>query len=167
MDTTTQKALFGNIDKLLVRQAVNKERISVLGVTVEVLVSSQYTDGAWSLIEYTAPPHFRGPAPHWHSQLTETFYVVSGKMLFRLGEQEQVLQAGELAVVPPRLVHSYANPHDEPAKVLVLVSPGGFEGYFREISDLVKQEPVWPPADMSKVVALGEEYDTFSPSALK
>jgi hypothetical protein len=39
------------------------------------------------VIEYTAPPNFSGPPPHWHKVMTEIFYVVEGAMTFRVGEQ--------------------------------------------------------------------------------
>jgi uncharacterized cupin superfamily protein len=115
------------------------------------------------LLDCTALPQFRGPAPHWHKHLTETFYLVSGRLRFRLPNQEQELKAGALVVVPPCVVHSFSNAYDEPARFLTLLSPGGFEGFWPEVAQLIAREPVWPPADMSQFDALRARYDTFDP----
>jgi mannose-6-phosphate isomerase-like protein (cupin superfamily) len=143
----------------------NPERLHFLGATVEVLVAAEETDGAWSLISYAVPGGFRGPAPHWHARTVEVLYPVSGRLLLRSAGGQRVLGPGEVAMVPPGEVHAYANPGTEPALVRVLFTPGGFEGFFREVARVVAQAPTWPPVDLSRLMALAERYDTFAPGA--
>jgi mannose-6-phosphate isomerase-like protein (cupin superfamily) len=149
------------LELMIARTSPRAERLSFLGVGVDILVCSQDTGGAWSLIHYTAPAHFGGPPPHRHRQMTETFRVLSGKLLFRLEGEEQEYAAGAVVTVPPGVAHGYSNPYNEPAEVLILCSPGGFEGYFREVARLVSRSPAWPPVDVSGLAALGENYDTL------
>jgi oxalate decarboxylase/phosphoglucose isomerase-like protein (cupin superfamily) len=50
-----------------------------------------------------------------------------------------VLEAGpgELVFKPRGLAHTFWNAGDEPARLLELISPAGFENYFRELAPLL------------------------------
>ena len=48
----------------------------------------------------------QGPAPHWHPY-SETFVVLAGRVRFRRGDEELEAAAGDLVVVPPRVVHGF------------------------------------------------------------
>jgi hypothetical protein len=65
--------------------------------------------------------------------------------------------------VPPRTIYAISNHSAALAKTLWIVSPAGFERYIAESMALVANEPSWPPADMSKLIALREKYDFFDP----
>jgi hypothetical protein len=86
-------------------------------------------------------------------------FVTRGSLRLRVGESSIALTEGGLAYVPPGTVHTFANPSDEPTTFLVWLSPGGMEAYFVELAELMKTEPVWPPADRSRVIALMAKYD--------
>ncbi len=81
----------------------------------------------------------------------------------KLAGEEHALSAGDCVLVPPGVLHGFANPGDEPVRFLVQVTPGELEGYFDELSELIREAPAWPLADMRPVVALMERYDTFAP----
>lgn len=63
------------------------------------------------------------------------------------------------------------DPEQEPgdesdaARFLGLAVPGGLENYLERLSDLMVNEPVCPPADMTPVMALMARYGTFPPPA--
>ena len=143
--------------------------VARLGVTIRTLVASDDSAGAVAAIDYTAPAGFRGPAPHWHAVLTETFVGVEGAPLVRAGEAELAPEPGAVVVVPPRVVHAFANPGPRPARFLVLATPAaGLDQYFAELARLVADAPSWPPADpavTAAIAALAERYDTFAPPA--
>ena len=44
---------------------------------------------------------------------------------------------------------------------LIWLSPGGFEQYFLDMEELVKNEPAWPPSDLGKVFDLMAKHDTY------
>jgi uncharacterized cupin superfamily protein len=154
---------------LVYRAAADVPALTVarLGVTIRTLVGTPDVGGVLAALEYTAPAGFRGPAPHWHARLSETFIGLAGAPVLRAGDREHVLEPGAVAVVPPRVVHAFSNPGGEPARFLILASPGaGLEGYFAELARLIGDAPEWPPTDPAVVAALGalaERYDTFSP----
>lgn len=137
--------------------------LSLFGVSITFLASAEDTDGQWSLLEYTAPPQFKGPAPHWHKQTTEAFYIIEGQLSMQIGERSIEAQVGSFVLVAPGELHVWSNPQDARCKFLVFVSPSGLENYFDEIAKLMQNEATWPPADMNKVVTLAEKFDTFSP----
>ena len=154
--------------EIVVRTAVDAPTVHVapLGVTIRTLVATAESGGTLAALEYTAPAAFRGPAPHWHAVLTETFVGLDGEARVRAGERDVVLEPGAVVVVPPGVVHAFSNPGDRPARFLVLATPGaGLEGYFAELAQLIAASPVWPPADPAAVAALAARYDTFPPPA--
>jgi mannose-6-phosphate isomerase-like protein (cupin superfamily) len=140
-----------------------RKTMSMMNVHITFLANEEETAGQWSALEYVAPPQFKGPAPHWHKQTTEAFYIVEGELRFQIDEDVKEAKAGEFVVVPPKTVHAWSNPHAAPSKFLVFLSPSGLEKYFEELEVLMREETTWPPADMTKVIALAEKFDTFSP----
>lgn len=140
--------------------------ISAVGVTMTFKTVGNQSDGQWLTLEYSAPPRFSGPPPHWHKVTTEIFYVLEGTLTMRVGGESIEAGPGGYAFVPPGTVHAFSNPGDEPARFLLVASPAGLEDYFAELGELIKNEPQWPPKDMSKVGVLMAKYDTFPPQAL-
>jgi hypothetical protein len=45
--------------------------MEIMGRNLAFLASKEQTNGMWSLIEYTAPPHSPGPPPHYHKEMEE------------------------------------------------------------------------------------------------
>jgi mannose-6-phosphate isomerase-like protein (cupin superfamily) len=151
------------IASLTIRTPDTVRTLELLGVRIRFLVSSEDTAGAWSLMEYTAPARFAGPAPHVHARTLELFYVLDGELSLESAGQLQVLSAGSLAMVPVGTPHRFANPGEHPCRFLVHASPAGLERYFPALAGIVRESPSWPPADMRPVLELGQQFDTFSP----
>jgi mannose-6-phosphate isomerase-like protein (cupin superfamily) len=143
----------------LVKVSGEGRSITLRGVTVTHKADSADTNGAWSLLEYQAPPHFEGPARHWHAQTTEAFYVLEGTLTFVIAEQTITAGPGAFVNVPPGVWHTFLNATAEPVRFLTFCSPGGFEQYFDDLLALVASEATWPPQDMGKLEALWARYD--------
>jgi quercetin dioxygenase-like cupin family protein len=136
--------------------------LELMGATWVFKAMSADTGGQFSVIEYTAPANFGGPQPHWHKLTTEAFHVVEGVLEVRRGDETIEAGPGGFVLVPPRILHTFANKSLLPAKFLVLLSPGGLEGYFFELAELMRGETTWPPADVSKIMELARRFDTYS-----
>jgi mannose-6-phosphate isomerase-like protein (cupin superfamily) len=137
--------------------------ISGPGVRMRLLATGEDTDGAWSLFEYEADAGFEGPAPHWHEETIEGFYVLEGTVDFEIDDQDRSAGPNEFVLVPPRTVHTFAVDPGEPARFLVQISPGGFEAYFRELQELIAEAEEWPPSDMAPVLDLMARHDSYAP----
>lgn len=137
--------------------------LEFLGVRVRCLVSAEDTDGAWSLLEYTAPAHFAGPPAHYHGRTTELFYVLDGALTLEHDAASEVLLPGGVAVVPPCAVHRFGNPAPRPCRFLIQLSPSGMEGYFGELARLVRGVPGEPLPEPHALDTLARRFDTFSP----
>lgn len=148
----------------LLRRPGDARTLNAAGVTLRFLLTAEDTGGQFALLEYTAPAGFAGPQPHWHQHTTEVFYGLEGSVLMRMGEETHPLNPGELVLVPPGVVHGFQNPGTEPARFLVQVSPGGLEGYFVELVEMMENASSWPLPDMRPVAALAQRYDTHPPS---
>lgn len=139
--------------------------VTAAGITVLLKSAAEDTGGRWTMYEYETPPRFAGPPPHWHRETEEAFFVLEGTIRFVADGEASDVPAGGYLRISPGVVHAFSNPADEPARFLGLIVPGGFERYWEELSVLMANEPSWPPADMSPLVALMEKYDTFAPPA--
>lgn len=147
--------------KPIVYAAGEGKIIEIGTVRLTFKATGEQTGGAYALIEVTIPPHFAGPLPHIHKQTTEAYFVLQGTLAFTLGEETIVVRQGGYVLVPPATVHTYWNPAATPATCLTLRTPAGFERYFEALAKLMENETSWPPADMSKVAALGMQFDQY------
>lgn len=91
------------------------------------------TDGAYALVEFTAPPGDPGPPPHLHNRTGEAFYVIDGTLTIRRGREEVTATAGSFVFIRPGVVHTFAVVGPGPARFLVLLSPPEFVSFFQEM----------------------------------
>lgn len=84
--------------------------------------------------EYTAPAHFDGPPLHIHPGFDETFLMLEGRLEVTVRDEPAELTPGATAYVSGNVPHTFRNPAGEPARFLLICSPGGMEHYFRGIA---------------------------------
>lgn len=148
----------------LVRVPGTPGHIAPLGVTIHVLIRAADTGGGWALVDYAMPARFPGAAAHVHDIATESFYGLEGETMLEVDGREICLRAGEVAVVPPGVVHRFWNATDRPARYLVLLTPGGFERFYDELAEAAAAAGAWPPADPAVMQALLGRHDVRSPA---
>jgi mannose-6-phosphate isomerase-like protein (cupin superfamily) len=119
---------------------------------VTLQATSEHSDGALAVLEYEVPPSLPGPPLHLHA-FDEFFYVLEGELAFRLGDRAVTLEAGGYVYVPGQEPHTFSNPSAEPARMLVVMSPGGFEGFFRAVAAATAGGVVPDPATMARLNA--------------
>ena len=96
---------------------------------------------------------------HIHSTTDEALYVVEGTFRFLAGERTSEGAAGAFIYVPQGLEHTYWNEAKTPSKMLITISPPGFERYFEELAEGLEATRGGERAAMSVRKALSEEYD--------
>lgn len=128
-------------------------RWSVFDQTIRGMILAADTAGRLAVGEVTMPPG-DGPPPHVHDREDELFYVVDGVLDAFCDGVWTTVTAGGTVFLPRGLPHTFRNPTDRPCRFLVVITPGGFEGYFADMSVLGARGPVTPDA----VVRCAAEY---------
>ena len=113
-------------------------------VTILVKVAAAASGGAYSLFE-ERPPMVDTPL-HVHAFDDELFYVLEGEHVVRCGEDEHHLGPGGLIFLPRGIPHSQRRVVPGEGRQLVLTSPAGFEGFFRELADADRRGALGPDA---------------------
>jgi quercetin dioxygenase-like cupin family protein len=120
----------------------------------------EQTNGAVSVVEHPFPVGAL-VGPHMHTREDEYSIVTEGEIGFRSGDREVVLPAGGYITKPRGEVHAMWNAGAVPARMIEIISPAGFEHFFRELSDMV----VGGAPDPATVSDLSQRYGlTFPPT---
>lgn len=102
-----------------------------------VKVSGQDTGGLYSIIEEKLEPGFRLD-PHLHRKHIETFYILEGEVEFTINGKPVVASAGTVVHVPPNTPHGIKA--DTPSRLLIVCSPGGFEGLLDTYTHMTSEQ---------------------------
>ena len=71
---------------------------------------------------------------HFHHNEDEYSYVLRGTLGALLGENEVTADTGTWVFKPRGQWHTFWNPGDTSCEIIEVISPGGFENYFREVA---------------------------------
>jgi quercetin dioxygenase-like cupin family protein len=123
------------------------------GVGVQFKIDGEDTGGALSIVEH---PFAVGALvrPHVHTQEDEISIVLEGEIGFRSEDTEAVLGPGGYIIKPRNQVHAMWNAGRTPARMIEIISPAGFEGFFRGFADMNDAGPI----DLGAVAALAADY---------
>lgn len=124
-----------------------------LGNQFTVKASAEQTGGAYSLLEQVcagAPPPL-----HVHDQEEEAFFVLDGTLDLHLGDELVKAQAGSFCLVPRGVAHTFRSTSEQPARMLVVLSPPGFERFFEAVEQQFPQASGVPAPELAGP-ALGE-----------
>lgn len=97
---------------------------------------------ALAVLEIALAANAAGPPLHEHVSFDETFYVLAGRITFRVGEAAFIALPGAPVVAPRGVPHSYANHHEEPARLVAVCSSGATGS-----SDVHRSLIVGPPLE--------------------
>lgn len=115
--------------------------------------------GAYSVVEWVSEPGIPGTPLHIHKVTDEAFYVLEGTFGFQAAERTFEGAAGAFVFVPKGIEHAYWNEGTTPARMLITISPPGFECYFEELADGLAAAGDDAEVAMSVRKALSEKYD--------
>ena len=105
-------------------------------IGVRFMTYGHETGERFSLVEHPMGPRALAAPVHRHLREDEYSYVVKGRMGALLGDDVVYAEAGDLVYKPRNQWHTFWNAGDEPAYILEIISPAGFEGFFEELADM-------------------------------
>jgi mannose-6-phosphate isomerase-like protein (cupin superfamily) len=100
------------------------------------MLSGKESGGGFALVEHLMPPKALAAPLHRHSREDEYSYVLEGRVGALLGDEEVYGEVGDLIFKPRGQWHTFWNAGDVPARILEIISPGGFEQCFLEMHAL-------------------------------
>ena len=131
------------------------------GDEVTFLITGEETGGAVFMSEMSVPPE-GGPPPHIHHREDEAFFVLEGEITFTLADRKVAAKPGSFIQGPRGIPHAFKNESQAPARMLILVTPPGFEKFMAEFAQPVASfdSPPLPvtPADIQKLLAVAPRY---------
>ncbi|HEY4450941.1 MAG TPA: cupin domain-containing protein [Solirubrobacteraceae bacterium] len=105
-------------------------------IGVRFMVDGETTGGGFSLVEHPMSAHALAAPLHRHLREDEYSYVIEGRMGALLGEDVLEAGPGDLVLKPRSEWHTFWNAGDERCRILEIIAPAGFEGFFKELVDL-------------------------------
>ena len=126
-------------------------------IGVRFLIDGDETGGQFSFVEHPMSPRALAAPLHLHTREDEYSFVLEGRMGALLGDEVVEAGPGDLVFKPRNQWHTFWNAGDEPCRILEIISPPGFEQFFRELSDLggaIKADP-------DELVALAARYGHY------
>ncbi|BEP12771.1 cupin domain-containing protein [Acidothermaceae bacterium B102] len=124
--------------RALVVRAAAGETISAVGVEHVFKLTGNETAGRLGVAHFTVPTGVIGAGPHIHHHHDETFYVLGGVLTVATDDGEIAVLPGDLAYAPRGSVHGFRNAGDVACEALCLYTPPGYEQYFRDVHDAVR-----------------------------
>ena len=123
------------------------------GTQYRTILGTAASGGAMSIVDSVTPPGM-GPPRHVHHGEDEAFVVLSGTCEFWLEGRRWTAGPGETAFVPRGREHTFRVVGDQPSRHLIILTPGGFEGFFEEMA----AGRCRIPEDMDAVVESGRRH---------
>jgi mannose-6-phosphate isomerase-like protein (cupin superfamily) len=112
--------------------------------TIVLHTPGEETGGAFSVFE-EVPPMLDTPL-HTHAHEDELFYIVEGDHVCQRGDEEFNLGPGDTMFLPRGVPHAHRRVVPKAGRLLVVVSPAGFEGFFRMLAQAEAEGRLGPEA---------------------
>jgi len=131
------------------------------GTLVTFLLTGEDTQGQFALLEMLGR-NGSAPPPHIHHREDEIFYVLEGELTVRVGDRVLKATPGMTVFLPRNVPHSFTIDSEE-GRMLVMMSPAGFEGWFKDFSVPAQSMTLPPmaeadPRDIARMLEAAPRY---------
>ena len=114
------------------------------GTSARFLISGDDASNRFALVEHPMQPRALAAPMHRHHREDEYSFVLDGSIGALLGDSVVIGHPGDLIFKPREQWHTFWNAGDTPAGILEIISPAGFENYFRELDAELRAGPPDP-----------------------
>jgi quercetin dioxygenase-like cupin family protein len=129
------------------------KKVNVLGIPMVIRIHGRDTGGIVSAVESHDVPG-GGPPPHIHTREDETFQILEGEYEFTVNSSIFIAKKGATIFAPRGIPHTYRYLGQAPGRLMCVITPAGFEGFFEAIGALAPQQQ----QDIPRVIAIGKEF---------
>lgn len=116
-----------------------------------IRITADQTGGNLGCFESEVPPG-DGPPPHVHEKEEEFFRVIEGRFAFWCNDAKVELTEGGVICVPRGSVHRFQNIGQSMGRLMVVMTPGGFEGFFPAVASE-------PGASMDRICQIAAQFN--------
>src|SRR5579864_1486723 len=127
-----------------------------LGMPSLMRATAETTNGAFGLMEHWEMPVGFASPYHTHHREDESFYILEGELAFVCGGKWLKAGPGTFVFGPREIAHGFKVTGSAPARMLLMCSPGGFEGFVLDQTTPIDEPP--SPPDMGKLMTLAAKY---------
>ena len=130
-----------------------------LGTLITFKAEGENTANGFALCEFVLPVGFAPPL-HMHHREDQAFYILEGTLQVTCGDQTFTATPGCFVYLPRGIVHGFQVEGDQPARVLEMTTPTGFEHYYEEMGEPARTLTLPSPKelDIQKMLALMAKY---------
>lgn len=114
--------------------SVGGEEFDFGGLGVQWKIDGDKTGKRFAVVHHPIAPHALAAPLHLHHNEDEFSYVLKGTLGALLGDEVVTAEQGTWILKPRGQWHTFWNPTDEPCAIIEVISPAGFEDYFREVA---------------------------------
>lgn len=104
-------------------------------IGVRFMINGIESGGGFALVEHPMSPRALAAPLHRHTREDEYSFILEGEVGALLGDDVLIGKPGDLIFKPRHQWHTFWNAGDQPARLLEIISPAGFDRFFRELSD--------------------------------
>jgi quercetin dioxygenase-like cupin family protein len=128
-------------------------KLNILGIPMVLRLSGRDTGGVVSAVESHDVPG-GGPPAHIHHREDETFQVLEGEYEWTIGDKKIVAGKGTTIFAPRGIPHTYRYRGQTPGRLLCVMTPAGFEGFFEAVGALTPEQQ----QDIPRIMAIADKF---------
>ena len=128
----SNEALVSQAERIKVVRESERESLWFLGDNVQLIVDSTDTEGRLVMAVHHAAASSQPPL-HEHDNEDEIFFILQGEIKFWTEDMVVNAGAGDCVLLPKDVPHTFQVSPNSEAKWLVILTPGGFDRFFRAV----------------------------------
>lgn len=126
------------------------EKFDFGGWGVDWKIEGADTGERFSIVHHPVAPRALVAPLHYHHNEDEYSFVIKGTLGALLGDEVVTAEPGTWVFKPRGQWHTFWNAGDTPCEIIEVISPAGFENFFREIA------AAW--GDMARFAEITRKY---------
>ncbi|MBA3736024.1 MAG: cupin domain-containing protein [Actinobacteria bacterium] len=112
------------------------ERVDLAGLGIVWKIEGAEANERFSVVHHPLAPRALAAPLHRHTREDEYSYVLEGTLGALLGDEVVTAEPGTWVFKPRDQWHTFWNAGDTPCEIIEIISPAGFENFFRGLAEV-------------------------------